>query len=141
METKYYLMFLVLLLSFVFSEKIFAQKCLVFSYDADGNRVSRAVDYDCFGKDEYEDVQEIAVEEGIRVYPNPTNACFTIVVPDFSETTSAIYELYDFNGMVIIKDDLNNIETRVDIENLNIGVYLLKIFIGDEMFYKIILKR
>lgn len=141
MKTKYFLMFLVLLLSFVFAEKTFAQKCLVFGYDPDGNRVSRAVDYDCFEKDEYDEAQEIAYEEGIRVYPNPTSGCFTIVVPDFLETTSAVYELYDFNGMIVMRSVLNNAETIVDIGSLSAGVYLLKVFSDGEVFSKIVLKR
>ena len=135
-------MFLVLLLSSCLCDVIHAQICLVFDYDADGNRVSRVAGYDCNSKDDDDIAQESFIEQEIVVYPNPTDGCFTIVVPgDDYDYTSMHFELYDVNGMLHVKSDLYVGETIVDIGTLNTGVYLLKIYNGEDVFSKIILKR
>ncbi len=141
MRTKYFLMFLALLMSFAWYNETYAQNCLVFDYDSDGNRVSRIVDYDCNGRGDEDDVRELVDVGEIVVYPNPTEGCFTIVVPDGFEYTSQHFELYDVNGMLHVKADLYVGETFVDIGTLNTGVYLLKIYKGEEVFSKVILKR
>ena len=141
MRTKYFLMFLALILSSVWYNEISAQNCLVFDYDADGNRISRTVDYNCSSRDNEDDVQELVDSGGIVVYPNPTDGCFTIVVPDCFEYTLPHFELFDVNGMLHVKADLCVGETYVDIATLNTGVYLLKIYNGKDVFSKIILKR
>ena len=141
MRTKYFLMFLALMLSAFLHNATYAQNCLLFDYDADGNRVSRTVDYGCNGKSEDIVAQEDNVEQDIVVYPNPTDGSVTILVPDSFESNAPHFELYDVNGMLHVKSDLYVGETHVDIGMLNTGVYLLKIYNGEDVFSKMIMKR
>ena len=141
MKTKCFLVFLALLLSPIFDNEIYAQRCLVFKYDNVGNRIKRLVDNNCFETKNREEVQEIFINEEIEVYPNPTNGCINIKLGDRLEEAEACCELYDVNGVLIIEKKLFNKETEVDIGDLPTGVYLLKIFQGDDVISKIILKQ
>ncbi len=142
METKYYLIFLALLLSFGFTEKMLAQKCLVFAYDADGNRVSRTVTTNCQEKREIAEEQDKpASEEEMAVYPNPNNGSFKVLVPSDIKKGNASFELYNIEGQLVIEGILHKPETDIDIGNKPAGVYLLRIINGDDAISKIVLKH
>ena len=140
MKTKYYLIFLVLLLSTVFNNIAQAQKCLVFRYDADGNRIKRTVDYNCNEMRDMEIVQEVFDYDDVEVYPNPTCESFRIFMPEMTRQAVAWYELFDISGILVFKNELFDAETEVDIGKMPAGVYLLKIINGDDVMSKMILK-
>ena len=141
MKTKYFLVFLALLLSSVFDNEIYAQRCLVFKYDNDGNRIKRFVDNNCFETKNREEVQEIVINEEIEVYPNPTNGCINIKLGDRLKDCEVCCELYDVNGVLIIEKSFLNTVTELDIGELPVGIYLLKIIHGNDVISKIILKQ
>ena len=140
MRTKYFLIFLVLLLSSVFSNETMAQKCFVFRYDADGNRIRRSVDYNCNEMRDVEKVQEVFDYDEVEVYPNPTYDSFRLFMPEMVRHEAAWYELFDISGILLLKDSLSDDETEVDIGKMPAGVYLLKIINGDDVMSKMILK-
>ena len=140
MKTKYFLIFLVLLLSSVFQNEIMAQKCLVFRYDADGNRIKRMVNYNCDGIRDMEQVQSVFEYKDIELYPNPTYDSFKVFVPDGMKRETAYYELFDVNGVLLLKNNLYGEETEVDIGKMSAGVYLVKIINGDDVISKTVLK-
>lgn len=141
MKTKYYLIFLVLLLSVNFNQRVFAQKCLVFRYDADGNRIKRTVSNNCNVMRDVFEVQEVVIEEEVKVYPNPTNGSFKVFMPECEKHETAYYKFYDMNGVLLFEDKLHDNETEIDIGNKPAGVYLLKITNGDDVITKIVLKQ
>ena len=141
MRTKYFLMFFVLALSSVFSSEACAQRCLMFKYDANGNRTRRTVNENCDDLRETLEIDEVAdYEEDVMIYPNPTSGIFKIsMTKDFDEESSH-YELYDVNGVMIMRNCLQK-ETDVDICGVPSGVYLLKIVSGEDVISRIILKQ
>lgn len=139
MRTKYFLVFLVLLLSQI-SAKAIAQKCLVFNYDQDGNRISRFVQNNCLETKDVLKVEENEEVTDILVYPNPNCGNFKIIMPENAYHEHAYYRIYDLNGTVVIENNLID-ETDVDIMNWPSGVYLLQIISGEETFSKIIVKH
>ena len=138
MKTKYFLIFLVLLLSVVFHDIVQAQSCLVMEYDADGNRISRQVTTNCIEKREIAEVQETETYEDVNVYPNPNNGMFKIIMQDCVKQEAAYYELYGVNGMMLLSDKLHENETEVDVGSVPAGVYLLRIKHGDNVISKVI---
>lgn len=140
MKTKYYLLFLALLLSFCFHNEVMAQKCLVFGYDSDGNRISRIESFNCYGLRDMENVQDTFEFDEIEVYPNPTYESFKVFMPDGIKRETACYELFDISGVMLLKDNLGGCETEVNIRGLSAGVYVLKIINGDDVMSKMILK-
>ena len=140
MEAKYYLIFLVLLLSINFDNEVFAQKCLVMNYDLDGNRISRTVIPNCRESRDLEEVQEVVADEDLCVYPNPNYGSFKIIMPDCIKQETAYYELYDINGVLVKNAKLYGNETEIDIGNTSAGIYLLKIINGEDVMSKIVFK-
>lgn len=138
MKTKYFLIFLALLLSVACPTVVQAQSCLVMEYDADGNRISRQVTTNCIEKREIAEVQEVEIYEDVSVYPNPNNGKFTVIVQDCIKQGAAYYELYDVHGMMLFSGKLHENETEVDVGTVSAGVYLLRIKNGDNVISKII---
>ncbi len=74
----------------------------------------------------------------ISYYPNPVQDKLTI---NLDETSSirGYYRLYNSSGILIIENDLNK-STIIDMTNLDSGVYILNMFIDDEIISRKILK-
>lgn len=140
---KYFMIFLVSVLSLFSAKEAAAQKCVTFKYDADGNRIKRAVVNNCYETKEMLDVQEVVEYKEVSVYPNPSNGKFRIVIPDelCDNYMNGFYKLYDMNGVVFLEKRLSGRETDVDIGMMPSGIYLVKIFIGEEVLSKVILKQ
>lgn len=138
MKTKYYLIFLVLLLS-QFSHSAIAQKCISFDYDADGNRISRNVIFNCLEMKDYMEVEETVEIADMSVYPNPTDGGFKIIMPESMLNEYSYCHIYDLNGVLIVEKKLSD-ETEVNIGNMPNGIYLLKVINGEDVFSKIIVK-
>jgi len=60
-------------------------------------------------------------EEKVRLYPNPTNEILNIEI-----TSLDYYEVYNISGHFIKKGDTK----RVDVRNLNQGIYFLVVYCG-----------
>ena len=140
MKTKYFLIFLVLLLSLAYNHKTFAQRCLVFGYDADGNRIHRTISNNCLEMRDVAEAQEVIIDDEMKVYPNPTDKIFKIVIPESFKHKQSYYKVFDLNGVLLLENGLYDKETKIDIGNYPSGVYLLKIFNGDDTISKIVLK-
>lgn len=139
MKTKYFIVFLVLLLSQL-SNNAIAQRCLSFNYDADGNRINKEVLSNCYEFKEYLDMDENQEVTAVSVYPNPTDGSFKIIMPESIVGDNACCLIYDIDGILVIEKNLS-CETDVDIGNMPSGVYLLKIINDIETFSKIIVKN
>lgn len=141
MKTKYYLIFLALLLSCVVNNKALAQKCLAFKYDADGNRISRMIKSGCLEiRDEDEQENETSKDE-VTVYPNPNNGSFKVVMPENIRQDNSFLELFDVNGLLVFGGNIVDVETDIDVGNCPAGVYLLRIRNGDDVISEIVLKQ
>ena len=60
-----------------------------------------------------------------KVYPNPTTNFITI---QLQQKGLASFQLTDLNGKSIIQGQLKEIENKIDMSNLNPGIYALTIF-------------
>ena len=120
-------------------EIIDGQRCLVFRYDADGNRISRHVTTNCQETRDVEEVQEMTENE-VKVYPNPNNGTFRLIIPDESGYKSSSYEIFDANGILLFEGKIKGDDTEIDIGNVPAGVYLLKVSKGEEVLSRIVLK-
>ncbi|QRM87708.1 T9SS type A sorting domain-containing protein [Lacinutrix sp. WUR7] len=70
------------------------------------------------------DVNQIDMQNSIRVYPNPTNGVLTI-----SNTLNTDFEVavYDMNGRALLHENYNQENNHLDLSNFSQGIYLLKI--------------
>lgn len=138
MRTKYFSVFLVLLLSLI-TGNVAAQRCLTFSYDADGNRVQRTVTYNCNVVRGFDEVQEVDETGDMLVYPNPTEGLVRIKMPDYE--SPMCYAIYGISGLKIAEGKLYDEETDLDIGNFPVGTYLLRVVSDRVQYSKVIVKH
>ena len=71
-----------------------------------------------------------------NVFPNPTRDWFTIASEEIS---NAKYEIHSLNGAIVYSNELNDLNTLVNIEQLSSGTYLLVIYSNEKSktIYKI----
>jgi hypothetical protein len=58
------------------------------------------------------------------LYPNPTTECITITKNNF--IADEIIEIYDLTGSIVKKQVMHNQETKIDVKELNSGMYFIK---------------
>jgi 1-phosphatidylinositol phosphodiesterase len=91
--------------------------------------------------EESNNVSEIQeqLENNTKVYPNPANGIFNI---DFaSKLDASKIEIYNQKGSLILSKDIkDDIGTTIDITNQPSGVYLIKIYTGNKIIVKKIVR-
>jgi len=77
-------------------------------------------------------------ENNIKLFPNPTNGIFTI------SNTSAINKIEIYNSignLIISKNNINNNQTIIDLQNEKAGIYLIKIFSENSYIARKLIKK
>ncbi len=74
---------------------------------------------------------EIEYPETFKIYPNPTQSTLTVNFNPVYKNVS--FEIYDLQGKLIMRDDLNNYSNCINIGFLSKGLYLLKLKMDDNM--------
>ena len=65
------------------------------------------------------------------IYPNPNNGSFTIATTTFKNTT---IEIHNVAGQLILRKDLTQNLTKIDVTKFSKGMYFVKINNGSEVF-------
>lgn len=81
-----------------------------------------------------------SVKDRLRIYPNP---CKTFLTIDKLPKKSKYYslEIMDLSGRVMIKKQIESIQKEsIDINRLNSGVYLLKIYNNNSTYHSLFVK-
>jgi hypothetical protein len=73
-------------------------------------------------------LDEVGAIEAIAVYPNPVSQYFIITSP---HTSIDFVEVYNMNGQLVKSQKLEEINNKVYIEDLESGVYYLRIYDGE----------
>ena len=68
--------------------------------------------------------------DGITIYPNPSNEMLNIKCDDIHETT--FMQIIDNSGRIIYETELTQIQTAVSVGNLANGLYILKVFTNNK---------
>jgi len=73
--------------------------------------------------------------EGFSYYPNPTSTVINLDAQDNIERVA----IYNILGQKVLDQDINATSTQIDVANLTIGTYLMKVFVdGKSATYKVI---
>lgn len=73
-------------------------------------------------------LDEVGAIEAIAVYPNPVSQYFIITSP---HTSVDFVEVYNVNGQLVKSQKLEEVNNKVYIEDLESGVYYLRIYNGE----------
>lgn len=67
------------------------------------------------------------IDKSIVVYPNPAKEFISISLTDIEQSINADYTITDLSGRVIMKGKLTETNTRIDVNGLLPGMYLLQV--------------
>ena len=87
------------------------------------------IDYITF-RPNYDNVDEININDNIKIHPNPTKEFINIEIKDESIEAYRI-KIYNSAGINVIDQDFNNI---IDVSDLTSGVYLINIYSDKKIF-------
>ncbi len=117
-----------------------------FTYDANGNRVSRELIVEQLksataiaGSTSKNDVvdplqkpEDIAETPEVHVYPNPNKGILKVEIKNLSPGSSREMRIYDLAGrQVLVKENFENY-SEFDLNSLKDGIYILRIKIDDK---------
>ena len=115
---------------------------IAYAYSPSGNRIQRKFDninpFRVGHKDSASSVkefQQIAKNEGISVYPNPTSGKVVLTINNFDSKETNTMSLLDAKGNVIIIQPLTDKVSEMNITELKSGVYLIQVIKNDKMLY------
>jgi len=77
----------------------------------------------------------------INVYPNPASDELNIVFDNFKSENEIHIELINSSGSLVLKSNILQKESKLDLANLQPGVYILKIVKDGEIAYKKVVVR
>lgn len=109
-----------------------------YSYDAAGNRTGRQIVYYCNGskkskKTRKEIVKELEISTETMVYPNPAdNVIYLKLSNKMYEADMKQYILYDNLGKMVMRRDITNTLTEINVSGLKDGIYYLVLVSGGQ---------
>ena len=68
----------------------------------------------------------IIIKISLSVFPNPASNYLDVIVD--SEQSFHLLELFDMQGRKVLSQQLWDVKNRLDIQNLERGTYLLKVY-------------
>jgi hypothetical protein len=74
----------------------------------------------------------------ISLYPNPTTGNIKVILPD--NISNAVFTVYDIQGKVIIRQDINN-QDVVWVNNLSAGIYIYNVSTEKEIYQGKLIKQ
>lgn len=138
--------YLLLLLLCCFCIPVFSQS-IVFTYDANGNRIKRELTSGLWktsntikGEEDKSADSLFAEALKIKVYPNPAKEYLTVNLGSIDETQSTI-SLLDINGKEIYTQVTTLNQLQVDVSHIAPGTYLLKVTRGENFVMYNIIKQ
>jgi hypothetical protein len=85
----------------------------------------------------YNDIRE----EDIRIYPNPTSGQFTVELFNSVQTIENIY-IYNISGQIIYNtENINKNTISLNLQKVQSGVYIIKLKINNNYFFKKLVVR
>ena len=130
------LRFLLICVVFGFGyQSISAQNTIYYSYDDNGNRVTRsialkkssAVTDSAYEETEKEIFKDEIGEIHISIYPNPTKGNLVVEVSGTSTEALIEYGIYSATGTILKKQIVSDPQFNIDFTNQPCGMYILKL--------------
>ena len=84
---------------------------------------------DVFGQQPGTNVDEVIVEDGITVFPNPVRETLNIR----SASQIDYLRVFDLSGRVVFNADVMDFNTTIDVSPFNNGIYILQMISGQEV--------
>lgn len=114
-----------------------------YSYDASGNRIKREIiiarSNSLIQDNQNDPIEELLSEKTIRIYPNPTKGNLAVEIEEYDYSTKGYINIYNLKGQLILKMDILNRTTEIDISSQASGTYIMNLDVdGQKSTWKII---
>lgn len=86
---------------------------------------------------EYYSVKESSKSSQLFIYPNPCTSEITVINPGNDE---AFWQVYELSGRLIMDGSFSGTNTRISVENIESGMYFIKLKSGDLFFNSYMIK-
>ena len=132
---------------FCVNQLVSAQNAIYYSYDENGNRLTRCItlkkgaiaDSDYIEEPKKESFKDEIGEAMVLLYPNPTKGNLEIAVTGATPEAIIEYAVYAASGAIIKKQTVSDHLFNVDFTNHPSGIYILKLSVaGKTSEWKII---
>lgn len=107
------------------TEKNSSGNTVVFSYDADGNRISRSISFKRILNPEQKPSANNPISYDL--YPNPTSGQFSLIIKEPEKTGKLHAVLHTMNGTTILECEIDKNPMTFDLSAFPSGIYLLEI--------------
>lgn len=139
--TKYLVFFVLIIINLNISN---AQTNLEYSYDANGNRITRQVlTLKSMTNQDNQNNQatEIIDDIFIKVFPNPTEDFLHIQIEQSKEEIDVTIYVYDTFGKLLLNEEFVGTSHSIDFSPFSIGSYILKLSIDNQSKEFVIIKE
>ena len=85
-------------------------------------------------------INEINLDEELRVYPNPSSAHITIKLPQNPQKKTSL-TIYNLNGQQLITQAISEPQTEIDISHLPAGIYIIKVWNDNDVMVQKVIKK
>lgn len=129
---------------------VHGQNTIVFTYDANGNRLSRTLEIVGLKSSsisfpiDLNKLEETDLSETLRiqVFPNPFSSSLKLVINGFEESTVKDAVIFSVSGAELLRFQRLSNECEIQLSSLDDGVYIMRVTIDTENFvYKIVKKK
>ena len=138
MKHKFYLPVMLLVLMLAASSSALAQtKVFEYTYDASGNRTQRefiqlksaAVPGGESLSEEQKILEDALEGHEIKIFPNPTKGMITVSIAGLDKEPARVL-IFSPQGRLIADKEFTGTENTVDLSAQPVGIYLMKIVVG-----------
>ena len=77
---------------------------------------------------------QATIQSDIHAFPNPTNAFVTFDIP--SNYSNAVLTVLSIDGKEVLKMNLNSGSSKIDVQSLASGIYMMKINANNKTFFQ-----
>lgn len=81
-----------------------------------------------------EDVDLIAPEIDMVIYPNPTTDLVTLKSSGLNFNKENSYRVFNYQGKLISDHPIANNETQINLNYLNTGLYIIQVFVDEQLW-------
>lgn len=136
-------------LFFIFCFAALQAQEVKYTYDASGNRTKRKLyvsgpsplrlaNNDSIAKHAAEGMQT-AMQEGISVFPNPTDDVVNVTINNFKTDEKVVAQLMDNNGKILKTQIMQSSSVQFAVAELQSGIYYINVIKGKEkLYYKVV---
>ena len=126
---------------------VHGQNKVVFTYNANGSRLSRTLDIVGLKSSnisfpvDLTKLEESDLSETIRIqiFPNPVSSSLKLVINGFEESSKKDAVIFNVSGAELLRFQRLSNECELQLSSLDDGVYIMRITIDSEIFvYKIL---